>query len=201
MTLVRCQTKNSSWQCKNWFEPDGKSIHCPHHRQLNCVRMEKYRKTIKFKKAKKKYCDSAQGKKKNREDSAKTRARHKFQRGIAVTMSKLVRGKRKESHTVFGSTVFDSEQAIADHLKSTFTDGMTMDNYGYGDDCWHIGHRIPKILYDHSNPEDVWRCWSRANLFAQWQTDNLHQHTKLPEEPLLTELKLNWVAPVKWGCG
>ena len=37
---------------------------------------------------------------------------------------------------------------------------------------WTVEHKIPCSAYDHSNPIDVKRCWSRANLEALTLSQN-----------------------------
>ncbi len=44
-------------------------------------------------------------------------------------------------------------------------------------------HRIPKSAYDHSDPEDVRRCWSKPNMHPMHSTANKEKLTTLlPEE-------------------
>lgn len=100
------------------------------------------------------------------------------------------------SKTIWNDTDFDDANDVIEHLRSTYTDGMTDANHGRGSDKWHIGHRIAVSMYDPKNDEDTWRCYSRANLFAQWETDNLKATQKLPPSDELKTLARVW--PVAW---
>jgi len=93
-----------------------------------------------------------------------------LQQALVVASSQLVSGDRIESPTFLERTSFDSEeqyrnlvQAAAERL------GFTMSQYG---DEWEVEHAIPQEAYDFSNPDDVKRCWSPANVRAMTPSDN-----------------------------
>lgn len=56
------------------------------------------------------------------------------------------------------------------HLESTFTEGMSFDNYGE----WQVDHVVPKREYGFplEGEPGFKECWSLANLRARWATDN-----------------------------
>jgi len=110
---------------------------------------------------------------------------------------RMLRGTRLGSSTVSKWTQFKSGAEIKNHFEDQFAEGMSWSNYGYGADKWNIGHRIARAKYDHSNPEDVRRCWSKKNLFPQWQSENLSLGAKLPETAEL--LALADVHPTAWS--
>jgi len=60
------------------------------------------------------------------------------------------------------------------HLKKQFHSGMTLDNYGE----WHLDHRIPKSVFNFSDPShiDFKRCWALSNLQPLWAFDNLSKN-------------------------
>jgi hypothetical protein len=47
------------------------------------------------------------------------------------------------------------------HLESQFKRGMTWENYGTR---WHVDHIIPCAAWDHTDQEQVRRCWHWTNL-------------------------------------
>tara|TARA_B100001057_G_C22640493_1_gene868042 strand:+ start:49 stop:915 length:867 start_codon:yes stop_codon:yes gene_type:complete len=102
-----------------------------------------------------------------------------------------------DSGTVREMTEFKSPEEFLDHMKSLFTDGMTETNHGRGKDCWHIGHRIPRAKYDHADPSEVRKCWSKLNIFPQWEVDNLSQGSRLPPRDELVALRSIW--PKSWA--
>jgi len=107
---------------------------------------------------------------------------------MQTKLRKMATGVQRNSKTMseVGALTGDS---FRQHIESTFDDGMSWENYGYGSDKWNVGHRIAKALYDKNNPNDLRKCWSAANLFAQWQTENLQLQVTLPSSEQLQQLK------------
>ena len=54
---------------------------------------------------------------------------------------------------------------------------MTWARYGYRENGhkggWDVDHRIPKSKYDHTDDDDIRRCWNLRNLRPMWHVDNL----------------------------
>ena len=104
------------------------------------------------------------------------------------------------SHLVAQLELKNREELLA-HLKTSWLPGMTWENHGahrlHGPKVWQVGHRIPRAYYNGNNPEDVRRCWSKANVFSQWAVENLEQYTKLPPRNELMTMRDVW--PVAWG--
>lgn len=118
---------------------------------------------------------------------------------VQTAMCMMTSGTSQTSKKVWKATGFKDREDLVEHFASTFENGMTRTNHGAGPEKWNIGHRIAKAHYDESNPEDVRRCWNRANLFAQWALENQKAQTKLPPMEELLKLKPYW--PVAWnGC-
>lgn len=74
---------------------------------------------------------------------------------------------------------------IRDHLASTFDSGMSWQNYGTRGQkstgaSWDIGHRVAVACFNGEDEEDVRRCMSRNNIFAQWRTANRTLGVTLP---------------------
>ena len=125
-----------------------------------------------------------------------------LEHAIGVVMGHMLDGKRDKSKKVIASSGFKNAEELRTHLESTFEDGMAFDNHGRyvkgGPAVWHIGHRIARWHFDPKTyPEDMKRCWSPANLFAQWADENMSAGTKLPLLPVLILLKDYW--PTGWG--
>ena len=62
---------------------------------------------------------------------------------------------------------------FAEYIKSKFTEGMTLENYGE----WHIDHIIP--LATAQSIEDVKRLCHYTNLQPLWAQDNLRKGAKI----------------------
>ena len=75
----------------------------------------------------------------------------------------LASGCYKNSPTFVKRTSFKSETHFLSHLSNNLPTGMTMNDYGKKDG-WEVEHAIPVQAYDLSNPEDIKRCWSPANV-------------------------------------
>lgn len=66
-----------------------------------------------------------------------------------------------------------TSKQLKQYLESQFQEGMTWENYGYGDDKWYIDHIIPCASFDLSNLEQQKICFHYTNLQPLWQFDNL----------------------------
>ena len=125
-----------------------------------------------------------------------------LEHAVGVVMGHMLDGKRDASVKVLDASGFKNREELRAHLESTFDEGMTFENHGRyvkgGPPVWHIGHRIARWHFDpKSYPEDMTRCWSRANIFAQWGIDNLKAKVRFPKEEELLHLKECW--PTVWG--
>lgn len=95
-------------------------------------------------------------------------------------------------------TDFKSADEFKKHIESTFSDGMSWDNHGHrAEGLWNIGHRISIKMYDSENSDDLKRCWSMKNMFAQWSVENQTLGVVLPSDEALLELRAIW--PLAWG--
>jgi len=84
-------------------------------------------------------------------------------------------GKCAKTLVLLGCSVSD----LKIHLESKFLPGMTWENHGYGDDCWHIDHIKPCDSFDLTDPEQQKECFHYTNLQPLWQPDNLKKSNKL----------------------
>ena len=115
----------------------------------------------------------------------------------------MIRNSDYNSTTIARHTDVKSNNDLKAHIESTWpADGsMSWSNYGKIDvpNTWNIGHRIACKMYDSSNPEDLSRCFSKANLFAQWSVENTSLGVKLPSSEILAWLVSLKLEPVSWG--
>ena len=124
-----------------------------------------------------------------------------LEHGIGVKIGQMIKGSRIESMTIMQYSEFADAEDIKVHLQSTFDVGMTLDNFGKhirgGPRVWNVGHRIARFHYDANCLEDVKRCWSKANLFAQWADENIKLKVQFPHEEALLKLRAYW--PTAWN--
>lgn len=194
---MQCSVSSGKgWQCKR--NAVSGFQYCQHHRDIFKTAQQRFTKSGKRLTRRRKYLSTEEGRRKHNEACARHRKANKLSCALKTKLSQLLSG-RKKSLSIANATGFRNEDDARQHFQSTFVDGMTFENYGFGAGKWNIGHRIPKCKYDHSNPENVKRCWSPTNLFAQWQDENLRLGSKLPEPKELRRLILCDVEPVEWG--
>lgn len=62
------------------------------------------------------------------------------------------------------------------HLQSLFIEGMTLENHGNCEECWHIDHKIP--LASAKTEEDIIRLCHYTNLQPLWSRDNMSKGSK-----------------------
>jgi len=75
-----------------------------------------------------------------------------------------------------GSAVKDlgcSVQELKEHLEKQFKEGMTWENWGFGEDKWNIDHIIPLASVDLSDRNELIKVCHYTNLQPLWQLDNI----------------------------
>lgn len=68
---------------------------------------------------------------------------------------------------------------LRSHLESQFSNGMSWENYGFGDDKWHVDHVIPIGAFVLTLPEHQKLAFHWTNLQPRWQTDNVSKNDKI----------------------
>lgn len=63
------------------------------------------------------------------------------------------------------------------HLEKKFRQGMNWDNNT--NEGWHIDHILPVSSFDHSNEEQIGKCWHYSNLQPLWAMDNYRKSDKI----------------------
>ena len=115
----------------------------------------------------------------------------------------MVRKKEYDSKSIAAHTSIASNKDLRKHLESTFDAWMTWNNQGRhckGNQyktLWNIGHRIPCAAYNASHPDDLRRCHSVSNIFAQDARENVELGSKLPSHDVLMSLRHIW--PSEWN--
>ena len=65
---------------------------------------------------------------------------------------------------------------LRDHLEKQFTSEMSWESYG---SYWSIDHIIPMSMFDHSDPEQIKKCWSLSNLRPLTISENSRKGNKV----------------------
>lgn len=92
------------------------------------------------------------------------------------------------SNTIQCMTEFNDEEDVLKHFSDQYEDGMTDENHGKGAGKWNIGHALPQAYFNGNDKSDLQRCWMKANLFPQWENENLAQRSDLPSDAVLQKL-------------
>ena len=159
--------------------------------------------------ANKKYKSSAKGiaARKAYDSTPEAKAAHARVTGrvvnrIGIKIHKMLR-EGGVSGTVLSFTEFASDDDTRAFFEASFEPWMSWANYGTHkkgaelESAWNIGHKIPRSAYDHSNEDDIRRCWSRMNLFAQDAKQNANASDRLPNSCVLLSLRPVW--PLAWN--
>ena len=70
-----------------------------------------------------------------------------------------------------------SPEELKKYIESTFSEGMTWENYGE----WHIDHIIPCAAFDHNSEKELKACWNFKNLRALWGADNIKKSSNFDQ--------------------
>ena len=95
---------------------------------------------------------------------------------LARRLRLLLEGQKSQNTMdIIGCSV----EELKKHLESTWSEGMSWDNYGVHG--WHIDHRLPCASFDHSDELQINQCWNWTNLQAMWAEDNLKKGARIVE--------------------
>jgi hypothetical protein len=90
------------------------------------------------------------------------RIRHLLSKGLQRVLNKIGQSKNASILDYIGCDI----EFLKQHLNSTKDDG-------WDDVKLDIDHIIPQSLYDHTNEEEIKKCWNWRNLRYFPQTDNI----------------------------
>ena len=122
----------------------------------------------------------------------RTYSKHKLATDLMNGFARMMRGGNSPS--TIKATSFVSAADARKHMRLQLDDGCTMADFG---SAWTVDHRIPKSAYDHGDPEDVRRCWSKPNMRPLTGKANKEKYTALlPAEVAKVPPEL-W--PKAWG--
>lgn len=166
-------------------------------RQSNTEKMINYRKTQGYRDHRERIRGSAITKARNKRgnDARKNKPDQKLRGALQRRLNRLLKGTRLNSALVFANTEFASREDVLKHFKRKLGKGMTLKNHGT---VWDIEHTIAARWYDHSDPVDVKRCWSFANIRCLHGPDNWSKGIDIPDDATLYQVGIDhW--PKAWG--
>ena len=112
-------------------------------------------------------------KRKYKKNKLKTDIKFKIKENLRGRLITALHGKYKSLKTMF--LIGCEIDYLMFHIQEQFTKGMSWDNYGFGDDKWHIDHIKPCALFDLSKKSKQLICFNYINLQPLWQIDNLRK--------------------------
>lgn len=196
---VRCTREKAPWRCTNTFVPGGSSsTRCPRCRET----VQRDNGSDAGRNRLSRYGHGPKGK------IVKKRYQAKIMTKVGHALRDQLSGRERPSWLgdvqprLAPVTEFKNEVDARNHFEQLFEDWMTWENAGEYrkkmsyKTVWHIGHRVPKSVYDESDIEDMRRCWSKANLYPQDGKDNVTKQTILPSRDVLLSLRSIW--PKRW---
>jgi hypothetical protein len=96
------------------------------------------------------------------------RIRRCLSTALAITLKKSNTNKKNKTMTYVGC----SKEELLLHLKST-------KKTEWQNEKLHIDHIIPRALYDHTDEDEIYKCWNWRNLRYLPEKENLSKHNKL----------------------
>ena len=157
-------------------KPDGLCHQC-----IPCLRQYRKERAEKDKEYRKNNRDKVNAWKRNERHRKLESPDEKFiQRQIKENLARRLRlllegQKSQNTMDIIGC----SAEELKKHLESTWSEGMSWDNYGVHG--WHIDHRLPCASFDHSDRVQINQCWNWTNLQAMWAEDNLKKGARIVE--------------------
>lgn len=125
---------------------------------------------------------------KKRKQATHYSARYEFSRKKTDVVFKLRLALRKRIQKAIrnnqkaGSAVSDlgcSVPHLKLHLELFWDEGMSWDNYGYGEDKWNIDHTIPLSSFNLAERSQFLKACHYTNLQPMWQKDNFMKSNKV----------------------
>jgi transposase-like protein len=117
------------------------------------------------------------------------RIRHNLRCDIRARVKKNNGRKAHKTERMLGCTIAEFRK----HLESTFTKGLSWQNYGVS---WEIDHIVPASWFDLTKPDHQMRCWNYSNLRALPKKANRKRGNRAHPQVLMTSILNSGPTPV-----
>lgn len=136
----------------------------------------------------------------NNKDKIREYSKHRLKTNPLAKLAKSVRrrlrnfldNKGLDKKYKFSEYIGCSVETLKSHIEKQFELGMTWENHGFGDDKWHLDHRIAlgnaqteKQIYDLCYYKNLQPMWQKPNITKQKKSDICWQ--KLQRDRLFDE--------------
>ena len=156
--------------------PAGRVVqHRANHTDAGKQRQKRYSDGPKAVIRKKRYRQSDKGIDARRRDYAKHYAKpaNRVSTLLGNLLRKTINGKHHDGSSSIKRTGLSSGREVLCWLMDTAPDDLDPAK------PWHIDHIIPRKEYDHTDDEDIDRCWNYRNLRAVTKLANLKKGARL----------------------
>ena len=121
--------------------------------------------------------------KKRMKNNPAFRAATNMRKRFKQVMKGVKNGGGSHHNSMLGCTTEEFNK----HMESMFTSEMTWNNYG---GYWVVDHVLPVASFDHTDKEQVKRCWHYTNLQPMEAMENIKKSDKITQPQM--SLMLNY---------
>lgn len=126
----------------------------------------------------------------SKESQSDVYTQRRIKENIARRLRLLLNGQKSQPTTeLIGCSIDEFKK----HLESTWSEGMSWENYGIRG--WHIDHVIPCAAFNQDDENERRACWNWRNLRALWGDENLVKSDLYSQEDKDAYLRLNIFSP------
>lgn len=96
----------------------------------------------------------------------------RLKHSLRANLNNALRGRSKGQRTL--DYLCMSIDEFKTYIENQFTEGMNWENYGE----WHLDHIQPICSFDHSDEEQIKKCWHYSNFQPLWAEENIKKSGK-----------------------
>jgi hypothetical protein len=96
----------------------------------------------------------------------------KIKKNLRRRLSDMIKTKGINPDQSKSKYIGCSSNYFKKHLSSMFTKKMNWDNYG---SYWHVDHILPVSSFDHTNEQEIKKCWHWSNLRPLEAQENMNK--------------------------
>lgn len=172
--------------CQSWCKK-CESLKNLEYKSKNPIKQKQYvnnyEKTDKFKQYKSQYQKEYQKRdivrmriKEYERNKKKINPFFKLSKNLRSRLLISLKSKKWYKNTHFNEYIGCTKEELVLHIEIQFTEGMTWQNHGYGEDKWHIDHILP--LANAKTEEELYKRCHYTNLRPLWSSDNFKKSNK-----------------------
>lgn len=157
-----------AWECKSCRSIRNKQMY-----EIN--KEERKQKSNQYWRNNKEKCNKARMKYQNNRE--KTDILYRLARRLRNRLYYALKRAHWKKGVPFNEYIGCTQEELKSHLEKQFTEGMSWDNWGIGEDKWNIDHIIP--LASAKTEEEITKLCHFTNLQPMWCIDNIRKGGKI----------------------